>query len=59
MRKKFKTSELLILAFAIFTIFLSEYYYIVLNQPMKAIFVGLWAPTILGLLIYVELKRRN
>ena len=59
MFKKFKTSELLILAFAILTIFLAEYYYIVLNDPLKAIFIGLWPPTILGLLIYIELKRRN
>ncbi len=59
MFKKFKTSELLILAFAIITIFVSEYYYIVLDKPLKAIFLGLWPPTILGLLIYIELKRRN
>ena len=59
MFKKFKTSELLLFAFAIFIIFVSEYYYIVLDKPLKAIFVGLWPPTIIGVLIYMELKKRS
>ncbi len=59
MFKKFKTSELLLFIFSIIIIFLSEYYFIVLDQPLKAIFLGLWPPTIIGVLIYIELKRRN
>ena len=59
MFKKFKVSELLLFAFSIFIIFLSEYYYIVLDKPLKAIFIGLWPPTIIGVLIYIELKKRN
>jgi len=41
MLKKFKISELIILASIIALIFLSEYYYIVLDNPMRAIFIGL------------------
>lgn len=57
--KNFKTSEFLILLVTIVLIFVSEYYYLVLNNPMRAIFIGLWPPTILGLLNYVNSKIKN
>jgi hypothetical protein len=57
--KKFKTSELLILLLTIVLIFVSEYYYIFQNNVEKAIFIGLWPPTILALLIYLNLKNRQ
>lgn len=56
MFNRFKKSELLILLFTIAIIFYSEYTYLVLNNPMKAIFIGLWPPTILALLIYFNTK---
>jgi len=34
----------------------SEYYYLVQNNVEKAIFIGLWPPTILCLLNYVNSK---
>ena len=54
--KNFKTSEILILIFTVFIIFVSEYHYIVENDINKAIFIGLWPPTILAFLIYINLK---
>ncbi len=54
--KNFKTSELLILAITILVIFTSEYYYLFQNNVDKAIFIGLWPPTILGLLNYFNSK---
>jgi hypothetical protein len=54
--KKFKTSELVILAVTILIIFISEYYYIFENNVDKAIFIGLWPPTILGLLNFINSK---
>lgn len=54
--KKFKISELLILLLTIVLIFISEYYYVVQDNVDKAIFIGLWPPTILTLLIYLNLK---
>ena len=57
--KNFKTSELLILAITIVLIFVSEYYYLVQNNVNKAIFIGLWPPTILGLLNYVNSKTKK
>ena len=56
---KFKVSELIILIITIVLIVVSEYYYVILKQPMRAIFIGLWPPTILGLLIYINLKRKQ
>lgn len=57
--KNFKTSELVILLMTIVIIFVSEYYYIVQDNVDKAIFIGLWPPTILGLLNYVNSKTKK
>jgi hypothetical protein len=57
--KKLKTSELLILAMTIIVIFISEYHFLVENNVDKAIFIGLWPPTIIGLLNYFNSKTSN
>jgi len=59
MFNKFKVSELIIFVTVIILIFISEYYYVILKNPMRAIFIGLWPPTILGLLIFINLKRKQ
>jgi hypothetical protein len=60
MLKKIPLIELAILIATVAIIFLSEYYYVVLKDHDRAIFIGLWPPTILGLLIYLRLiKNRN
>ncbi len=59
MLKKFKISELLILVSIIALIFLSEYYYLILKNTDRAIFIGLWPPTMIGLLIYINLKTKQ
>jgi hypothetical protein len=59
MLKNFKTSEILILIITIVVIFISEYHYIVDGDVNKAIFIGLWPPTILGLLNYVNSKLKK
>lgn len=56
MFKNFKTSEILILVITIVVIFVSEYTFMVLGDTNKAIFIGLWPPTILGLLNYINSK---
>lgn len=57
--KNFKVSELLILVITVVLIFVSEYYYLIQNNVNKAIFIGLWPPTILGLLNYVTNKLKK
>ena len=53
---KFKKAELVIFIVAILLIFVSEYFYIILKNTSKAIFIGLWPPTILILLVYLNIK---
>ncbi len=59
MLKNFKISEILILVITIVIIFVSEYYYMVEGNVNKAIFIGLWPPTILGLLNYLNSKTKK
>ena len=59
MIEKFKKAEMLIFAVAIILIFVSEYFYIFLKNPTKAIFIGLWPPTILILLVYLNVKLKK
>jgi hypothetical protein len=59
MFKKFKISELIILLAIIALILISEYYYVVLGDHDRAIFLGLWPPTMIGLLIYLNLKKKQ
>jgi len=58
MFSKFKISEILIFILVIILIGISEYYFVILKDPLRAIFIGLWPPTILGILIFINLKRK-
>ena len=59
MLKRFRVSELVILFLAIALIFVSEYYYVFLKDHDRAIFIGLWPPTMLVLLVYFNLKKQQ
>lgn len=59
MLKRFRVSELVILFLAIALIFVSEYYYIFLKDHDRALFIGLWPPTMLVLLVYFNLKKQQ
>ncbi len=56
---KFSKIELAILIMAIVIIFISEYYYVVLKDHDRAIFIGLWPPTMLILLVYLNSKKQK
>jgi hypothetical protein len=56
--KKISKVELLILVACVVCIFISEYIYIVQQNATKAIFIGLWPPTMLGLLNFINIKRK-
>lgn len=56
--KNFSVSEIFILLMCVVCIFFSEYIYLSNGDPLKAIFIGLWPPTILGLLNYINGKRK-
>ena len=55
--KKFKKSEIVLLVLVVVLIGVSEYYFLVLQEPLKAIFIGLWSPTLLGFIIIFNMKR--
>lgn len=57
--KKISIIEFAILTMTVAIIFLSEYYYVVLKEHDRAIFIGLWPPTMIGLLIYFNQKRQS
>ena len=59
MLKNIPKSELLVLIAAIAVIFLSEYYYLILGDHDRGIFIGLWPPTMIILLMYVNSKKQN
>ena len=57
MKNKFSLFEIAIAFLAIIIIFISEYYYTILKDHDRAIFIGLWPPTMLILLIYLNSKK--
>lgn len=56
--KKFSFSEILILVMCVVCIFYSEYLYLIKGDANKAIFIGLWSPTMLGLMNFINGKRK-
>lgn len=58
MLKKFSLWEMAILLMAIMVIFYSEYLFVVEKDYNRALFIGLWPPTMLLLLIYFNTKKR-
>jgi len=55
--KKFTLPEILIVLVSVLLIFVSEYQFIIEKDTTKAIFIGLWPPTIIGLLNYFNSKK--
>ena len=53
-----RPSGIIGLAATLCIILVSEYLFFTGNE-LKAIFVGLWAPTFLGFLIFINLKRHG
>lgn len=53
---KFRIAEMVILVIVVLLIFVSEYEFVVMKNESRAIFLGLWPPTILLLLVYFNLK---
>jgi len=55
--KKVTSIEILILISVVICIFYSEYLFVYQNDYMKAVFIGLWPPTMLGLLNFINSKK--
>jgi hypothetical protein len=59
MLKKMSSWELGILIMATAVIFYSEYLFVFEKEYDRALFVGLWPPTMLLLLIYLNSKKKQ
>lgn len=57
MFKKFSLWEIAILTMAVVVIFYTEYLFVVEKEYDRALFIGLWPPTMLLLLIYLNTKK--
>ena len=57
MLKKFSLWEIAILFMAVIVIFYTEYLFVVEKDYDRALFIGLWPPTMLLLLIYLNTKK--
>jgi len=55
---KLSILEIGIVVLSVICIFVSEYLYLFQGDQTKAIFIGLWPPTMLGLLNYINSKRK-
>jgi hypothetical protein len=58
MFKKFSLWEIAILTMAVVVIFYTEYLFVVEKDFNRALFIGLWPPTMLLLLIYLNTKKK-
>ena len=58
MLKKFSLWEMAILLMAVVVIFYTEYLFVFEKDYDRALFIGLWPPTMLLLLIYLNTKKK-
>jgi len=56
--KLFKPFELVLLILVLFTILVSEMFFFN-DEPLKAVFLGLWAPTILLFILIFNQKKKD
>lgn len=56
--KKMGTANMLMLVLCVLIILVAEYLFLTGNK-LHGIFLGLWAPTLLGVMIYLKLIRHE
>lgn len=56
--KKLGTANVLMLALCVLIIIAAEYFFLT-GDRLHGIFLGLWAPTLLGVMIYLKLITRE
>jgi hypothetical protein len=54
--RRIPISEMILLLCVLFSIAFSLYLFLVLGEKMLGMFIGLWAPTIMGMINYINLK---
>jgi len=56
MKNRIPTAELILLMCVVFSIGFSIFLFLVLDEEMLGLFIGLWAPTIMSLINYINIK---
>lgn len=51
--------EVLILTSVFGSILYSSFLFFICSKPLTGIFIGLWAPTLMGFVNYINIKFRN
>jgi hypothetical protein len=54
--RRIPISEMILLMCVLFSILFSIYLVLILDEFELGLFIGLWAPTIMGLINYINLK---
>jgi hypothetical protein len=54
--KHITTSEYILLLMVLVSILLSSYLFIIEDNQKLGMFIGLWAPTIMGLINFINIK---
>ena len=54
--KHITTSEYILLLIVLISILLSSYLFIIEDNQKLGMFIGLWAPTIMGLINFINIK---
>lgn len=54
--KRITTSEYILLLMVLLSILLSSYLFVIEDNQKLGMFIGLWAPTIMGLINFINIK---
>jgi hypothetical protein len=54
--KNITTSEYILLLIVLLSILLSSYLFVIEDNQKLGMFIGLWAPTIMGLINFINIK---
>jgi hypothetical protein len=54
--KRITTSEYILLLTVLLSILLSSYLFVIEDNQKLGMFIGLWAPTIMGLINFINIK---
>jgi len=54
--RRITTSEYILLLSVLLSILLSSYIFVIVGDRMMGLFIGLWAPTITGLINFINIK---
>ena len=58
LKKNIQTADIIILALCLLIILVAEYVFLT-GDKLHGIFIGIWAPTLLGVMIYLKIIKNE